>query len=785
LNRAAVNITMRWLTDSFTDIRYGLRRWAKNPLFTTAAISSLAIGIGANTAIFSIVSGVLLRPLPFADPQSLALLYETQPRSKAGLGFDGPVVFQDFDEWRRHSKLLAGMAAYSASARNYQAAGAVEQVPIVSAERGLFGLLGVSPILGRTFRADDPANVAVASYRFWKTYLHGEPSAAGRAVMLDGEEFRLIGVMPETFQFPYSTGKQGLWLPWSAPPDLQSHPNRRLEAVIGRLKPGTGTDEARQELNRMDSASRGGRVVRVERLQDVVTARARESLLVLLGAVGMVLLVACLNVANLLLAQAASRAREISIRASVGAGASRLARQFLTESLLLAFAGGATGFAIGIPGRRLLVQLAAAQIPRADEIAFDWRVFLFLLAICAMTGAGFGLAPAIAAARGFSRGLARRGIPSAARDGLVIAEIALAFMLLVAAGLLLRTFVNLQNAGAGLRAGNVLTAHVAVSGPQQAMALEERVSQIPGVRAAGMVSMLPLQNSGWTAGFTIPGRPTIYQTELRYVTPGYFRAMGIPLRRGRELSAHDVAGPERAIVVNEAFARLYFPGEEAVGRMTDRGRIVGVIGDVHQASLREAATPEMYFAVAQNFAQIRQIGSTLAVRTNGRSSVLPAAIRAAVRDVAPGQALFRVESMRQVVDESLASPKLYVWMIGLFAAIALLLAAAGVYGVIAYLVTLRTREFGIRMALGARNWHIAGHVIGRGLWLTALGLAMGVVGAIALTGVLRGVLYGVGATDGLTFGVVAAMLGAVALAACLGPAHRAAHVNPAISLRFE
>jgi putative ABC transport system permease protein len=358
-------------------------------------------------------------------------------------------------------------------------------------------------------------------------------------------------------------------------------------------------------------------------------------------------------------------------------------------------------------------------------------------------------------------------------------------MLLVGAGLLLRTFLNLQGTNPGLNAENAVTMHIVVSGAGDAMAIEERVAQIHGVRAAGMISLLPLQDSGWAGGFTIPGQPGIHETELRFVTPGYFRAMGIPLRRGRELSGRDVPGAPGVILINETFARLYFPNQDPVGRKIDRGTIVGVVGDVRQAALDTPPKPEIYFAVAQNFAQIRRLGWTLVARGDRPPEPLVGAIRRAIREVSPDQALFQVAAMQDVIDQSLANPRLYMWLVGLFAAIGTLLAIAGIYGVIAYLVTLRTREFGIRMALGADTGRMLRLVMARGAWLTALGLAIGIGGAAALTRVLRGVLYGVTATDSLTFGAAALLLGAVALGACLAPAHRAARVDPSIALRCE
>jgi putative ABC transport system permease protein len=742
----------------------------------------LAIGIGANTAICSVVSGVLLRPLPFAEPQKLVQLDETQPRTNRGLGFNHGVVFNDLEQWRRDSRLFSGMIIYSNSAKNFQGRGDPQQVATVAAERGLFAFLGVRAMLGRTFDERDPLNVAVASYEFWQKYSDGDRSAIGRTITLDEQPFMLIGVMPEGFQFPYSLSSDVVWLPWEANADLRSHPDRRVELVVARLKSGVGMEPARQELNAMASTSQGQRVVRVRPLKDVVSARARDGLLVLLGAVGMVLLVACVNVANLLLARTTSRGREIAIRSAIGASRLRLVRQFLTESVGLAVAGGLAGLALGAFGSRLLLRIAAAQIPRAGEIGLDWRVFTFLLAACLITGIGFGLAPALAATRNCGNNLVRRSVGPALRDALMVMEVALAFVLLVGAGLLLRTFINLHRTNPGLNPENVVTLHVVLSGAQDSMAIEERVAQIPNVRAAGLISLLPLQDSGWSAGFTVSGLPDVHETELRFVTPGYFRAMGIPLQRGREFSAHDNGATPRSVVINEALARMYFPNQDPVGRETDRGIIIGVVGDVPDMALGIPAKPEMYFA---GYAQIRQIGSTLVVRGYGSPERMLGAIRAAVREVRPAQALFQVATMQNVIEESLATPRLYTWLLGVFAAMGTLLALAGIYGVISYLVSQRTREFGIRMALGADSAGILRLVLSRGALVTAVGLAVGIAGAAGLTRVLRSVLYGVAPMDTGTFAAVTAILGMVALGACLIPARRAARVNPSVALRYE
>jgi predicted permease len=550
------------------------------------------------------------------------------------------------------------------------------------------------------------------------------------------------------------------------------------------MKQGTSIAAVRQELGSMNGPSQNKREVRVRSFREVAGSTVRDSLLILFGAVALVLLVACVNVANLLLARTASREREIAVRAALGAGRFRLIRQFLTESLLLSFAGASAGAALGMWGSRALVRAAAGQLPRAADIGMDWRVFAFLLAACVIAGISFGLAPALAAARGGSSALKSRAAASV-RDGLVVAEIALAFVLLAGAGLLMRTFLNLQRAETGFRSENVLTIHMVLANGAESTAIQERVAQVPGVRFAGFISMLPLQSSGWGAGFHVPGREEILPVELRYVTPDYFKAMGIPLRSGREFSPRDTADQRRVIIINEALARQYFPNQDPVGVQIDRGLIVGVVGDVRPAKLSEPATPVIFYTMAQNFAQIRSNGSTLVVSGHIPVENLVSPLRAAIREVSPNQALFRVATMRRVIETSLAQQRLYTWLLGLFAAIGTLLAVAGIYGVIAYLVTLRTREFGIRMAIGADAARVVRLVMRRGAVTVALGLAIGILGAVLLTRALRTLLYGVTPTDPATFAAMAALLAAVALSACLIPARRAAKVDPAVALRVE
>jgi putative ABC transport system permease protein len=797
-----------WVETTVQDLRYALRTLRNSPSFAIAAVCTLALGIGANTAIFSVVSGVMLRPLPFADPDRLVQLNQTIPPGTLGL-----VPYPDLEELRKQSTSFEAMVAYSTTSRNLQGVDEPELVPTVAAERGLFQMLGVAPVFGRTFHDDDPLNVAVASAGFWRRHFGAEWPAQGRNITLDGESFTVIGVMPEAFQFPYRASRTEIWIPWEAPLQYRNSRNYRPEFVAARLKQGVNLEAARSEVSviaRRQEAqfpdTNKGRGVRIRPLSEVIAGQVRGSLLVLLGAVGLVLLVACANVANLLLARAAMRSREVAIRAALGAGHLRLVRQFLTESLLLAIGGGLAGLALGRWGAGLLLKLAATQIPRASEIGFDWRVFTYLTAMCIVTGIGFGLAPAIATARadagnGLVRSSTRAGSATKRlRDGLVVAEVAMAFMLLIGAGLLLRAFFNLQRVEMGLAPENVLTLNLMVSGAQRQIpgaaarycyAIEERIRQIPGVQAAGFISFLPLQNSGWNGYFSIAGRAREAparqpSAELRYVSPGYFRALGIPIRKGRGFTDRDNSDAPPVVLVNETLARLYFPDEDPTGqRILYRGTIIGVVGDVRQSGLDRAPAAEIYYPLAQNFGQLPAAGMAVAVRGLAPPESLASAVRGAIRDVNPNQPVFNIKTMHRVIADSLSKWKLYTWLIGLFAGIALLLAVAGIYGVISYAATSRTREFGIRLALGADARSVLGLVLRHGGLLVALGLIAGLCGALALTRLLSGLLYGVTPTDPATFAVMAVLLGAVALAACLGPARRAARVDPAVALRCE
>ncbi len=808
----------RWLEQLGQDLRFGARELWTNRGFATTAILTLALATGATTAIFSVVNGVLLRPLSFDHPNRLVEVYGRNWSEDRGApdAITGPVAPAHILAFSR-SRSFEGLSGYSVTTSLLQSPSGLERLNAAVVDVGLLSLLGAEAIAGRTFRADDPLDAVVISAALWERRFARDPSVPGKVVNLDGRPLTIVGVMPDSFQFPYRAGSliQGtqpesrtdVWLP-IAPLGAGSLPRGRL-SVVGRLKPDVTLETATAELSviaaqieeqhnvQFPTPNRFRVGVRLRPLADVVVGPVRRSLWMLFAAVGLVLGAACANVANLLLARMSTRDREVLTRAALGAGPLRLARQFLAESLLLSLAGGLLGITIARWGTDLLMTLAAARIPRAHEVTLDWQAFLFLLLACVATAVLFGLAPALTAARMDVRGIARdlgsrttmgrtRRI---IRDSLVIVEVALAFLLGIGAALVVREIIRLQNVDPGIVTDNVLTLHLT---PQLTAndyhAIEARVSQVPGVRAAGFTQLLPLQSWGWEAGFNIKGRPPDLvrrSAELRFVTPGYFRAAGAVLAGGRTFADGDTAAAPRVIMVNQALVRQYLPGEDAVGRELDRGTIVGVVRDVRQVGLDRPAAPEIYYAAAQNLTMVTDLGMTLVVSATGAPESLTSAIRSAVRDVNPNVAIFQVKTMKQVVADSLWQLNLYRWLIGLFAALALGLAGLGLYGVIAYSTAARTREFAIRVALGSGQRAVSRLVLVRGLSLTAIGLGFGVSCAFVawkLTSSLDALSISSG-PDFVSFGVTAGLVLAIALLACAVPAARAARVDPAVALR--
>jgi putative ABC transport system permease protein len=776
------------------DIRYATRALFRTPTLTLTVVLIMALGIGATTAVFTVANSVLFRPLPFADPERLVQF--------------GTVGVLEFGAYRDQSRSFETLVSYGVINKTLYGDEAPERIAAVAAERGLFDLLGVRPLAGRTFNQSDPLNVAVVSQGFWQRRYGGRPSVDDWKIVLDGQPYTVIGIMPDGFQFPYRTTMTDVWIPT----DLPRTENwfQRIDVAVGRVRPGVTTEAAVAELRtiaqRLEplAKSNPSRTVQVTPLTETIVGRSRTAVLTLLGAVTMVLLIACANVANLLLVRAEGRRREVAVRIALGAGRGRLFTQSLTESVVLAFAASIAAIFIALGMTKVLATMAAAQIPRAFEIGLDWTAFLFLLAVALATALAFGVVPALYATKAdvagtlnAASGRSSRGHGAVAiNKALVVTEIALAFILLTGTGLLVRALMSLHRAPTGISAASVLTMRMESRGPYPETtaapgstltaqgsyfkAVEERVSRVPGVRAAGVVTRLHVQSPGFTATFTVAGRPQPpngggEDVRLRDASPGYFRALGIPVRAGRMFSE-----AEPGILVNETLARQHFSGEDPVGRVLSRGTIVGVVGDVRQ-SLRLPAEPEIYNPLAST----SYSAATLVVSAAIPAERLIAPIRAAIRDINPNQTVFDVKTMEQVISAAHADVDLSLWLIGLFAGLAFLLSVAGIYGVLSYAVTAREKEFGIRIALGADPSRMLRLVLAQGALLVGTGAVLGIGGALALTRFLRTLLYEVTPTDPMTFTIATLTLVGVTMLACLIPASRAIAVDPIDVLRRD
>jgi predicted permease len=721
-------------------------------------------------------------------------------------------------DYRRQSRSFDALVGYEVSARYLRTSAGPERVTVVRAESPFFEMLGVPTIVGRAFGAGDPANVAVVSETFWRRRLRANASAIGSTTLLDDQPFRIIGVMPDSFQFPYksasllsgvaSQARTDMWLPMSPP----LRERGRISNVTGRLKTGVSLRAAEAELAAISQrlqeqytpAMRPRGVHLVPLADAVVDVGVRRPLALLFGAVALVLVLACANMANLSLVRVTLRSREVAVRAALGADARRLVSQFLMESVLLSLAGGAIGFVVAWLGTNRLMDAVRTHLPRAHEVGIDWSVFLFLLGACLITGVVFGLAPAIAAARMNPHRVLQEtgshgttGVTSSRfRDGLVVAEIALAFVLAVGAGLLVRELARLKDTRSGMDTRNIVTFHLGRRmtpdrSSRYLYEIESRVRELPGVRSAGFTQLLPLQNWGWTSNstdFRVRGTdvPTSlpYQIELRYVTPGYFDALGVRLQSGRSFTVGDDSAAPPAIVINQALARRAFGDENPIGKETTRGNIVGVIEDVRQVHLDQPPRPEVYYPVAQNWSQVNELGMTLVVRAVGRPESVIDAVRSTIKRVDPNQAVFNVRTMERVVADSLADFTMYLRLMGLFAVIALLIALTGTYGVISYVAASRTREFAIRIALGADSGRVTRFVLRRSALLTALGVAIGVVVALAATPLLANLPVTIRAPSVQVMVPVGVLVVLAAIAASLVPARRAARADPvAVILR--
>jgi putative ABC transport system permease protein len=800
------------------DLRYGARMLLKKPGFTLTAALTLALGIGANTAIFSVVNAVLLRPLPYPEPAALVRIYEKETDS-ALPSERLDVAPANFLDWRRQSRTLVEIAAWG---QEEQALASKDQAdPVVAAfvTFNFFSVLGVNPLRGRVFTSEedktDRDTVALLSYGLWQRRFGGDPNLVGQRVNLDGSQYTVVGIMPSGFQYPRGAE---IWTPLALNANQTQMREAHFLQVIARRRPDAALAQVRAEMETIASslarqypATNKNWTVNVVPLLEDEVGQARATMLLLMGAVGLVLLIACANVSSLLIARGATRRTEITIRAALGASRRRIVRQLLTESALLAGLGGGLGLLLALWGTDALLALSPSEIPRMQTVRVDFYALGFTLAVTLLAGLIFGMLPALQAARINLHESLKEGGRSASGartqkrifGALVVSEIALALIVLAGAGLLLNSFLRLRRVEIGIQTSNVLTVEVNLPSARYSGAdwkaqrlnfygqVIERIRALPGVAAVGAIDSLPLggHQRGWT--FRKEGQ-TLAPSErpvagFQIATTDYFRAMGMQIRRGRAFAESDRSGSAPVAIVNESFARQFYPNEDPLGQriiIRDRpesNEIVGVVNDIRHFGPDKAPGPEMYVPYNQLV-----VGAVpLVVRTKSEPEALIGAVQKEVRAVDREVAVGKVRTMTQMMSATLAERRFALLLLGGFAVVALLLAAIGIYGVMAYAVTQRTREIGIRIALGARAADVLRLIIKQGLSLALIGVVTGLVGAFALTRLMKDLLFGVSATDPLTFIVIALLLTFSMLLACWIPARRATKVDPMVALRTE
>jgi putative ABC transport system permease protein len=823
------------------DVRYGLRMLGKNPGFTAIAVLTLALGIGANTAIFSVINSVILQPLPFKNPSQLVDLGVTE---NAPGNF--PLTGDDYLDWQAQNRTFTAMSLYGWD-RSVSASGSGSSEPatVLNTQANFFSNLGVQPLIGRTFASGEDHegknHVAVLSYPFWQEHFGGKPDAVGQNIELDEESYSIVGVMPRWFNFP---GRVDIWTPLDMSRKSLGGRGSHHWRAFGRIKDGTNLAQARADLVALsESLSKQYRdpsdveKAIITPLQERLIGDTRPELVILFGAVGLVLLVACANVANLVLARSTSRVREMAVRATMGATRWRMMRQLLTESILLSAGGAALGLVAAMWFVDLLQTAKTLPIPRANPVQVNLPVLLFTMAVSVLVGILFGLAPALhVSAQSLSEELkssaqavaSPSGWRRVLRDALVVGEIAVSLALLVGAGLLMRSFARMRSANIGVETKNVLT--VGVSLPESkykdiAQKMEfydrllEKLSHTPGITAAAITAELPLEggNNGY---ITVPGDTNPADANLLvewgYVSPDYFRAMGIPLLQGRNFAPQEAArasdvsrklrsiyesakNPDKVAVpadlsfvamINKTMASTFWPNQDPIGKTFKNGdsgpqtTVIGVVGDVKEWGITDKVIPQAYYPDAVMFGW-GGFGVQVVLKTTVAPTAVIGAVQKEVRNLDSSLAVFQPRTMDQVVADNMQDASLRTFLLGAFAVLTLILSAVGIYGVMAYLVTQRTHEIGIRVALGAKRGEVLALVLRHGIQLTLMGVVIGTLIALALTRVLSKLLYGVSATDPLTFTVVAALLSLVSVAACVIPAGRATRVDPMVALRYE
>jgi len=812
------------MTNFLQDIQFGFRMLLKSRGLAAIAIFALALGIGANTAIFSVVNTVLLRALPYPQPDQLVWFWESQPNLE-----QAPFSAADFLDYQAQNQSFQQVATIRRLSFNLTGQGAAERIPGMVATPNVFSLLGVHPILGRDFLPEEGAfgapRRALLTFGLWQSHFAGDRAVVGRSLTLDNQPVQIIGVLPANFR--YGGTDVLLWVNpvnvvpevFSTFPDWERNIRNNREthylSIVGRLKPGVALSQAQSDINTIVARLHQqypvttGHNVRLIPLRELSAGPVRQTLVILLGVVGLVLLIACANVANLLLSRAVTRRREIAIRTALGAGRLRIVRQLLTESMLLSLVGGVLGLALAWGLVRLLVAASPEQLPRVQEIALDLRVLLFTLGVSLLTGLLFGLAPALAATRhslghflkeagrGGAEGLAHNRL----RGVLVVTEVAFSLVLLVCAGLLGRSFVRMLEVNPGFRPDHMVTmwmnftsANYAPKGrPTQFLEqLIPRAAALPGVEGVAISNDLPLEGDDTTTGLSdVEGRAPFPRGQqplvgVHAVNPGYFRSMGIPQLRGREFSASDNANSTPVVIINQKLAETLWPGQDALGKhfhlMGDKqSEVVGVVGNVLHNGLGESVSLESYLAFPQN--PWSYVG--LAVRTHGDPGAVYGAVRSLVEQIDPELPVHDMRPMEQVVAETMASRRLTLWLVGAFAALAFVLASVGIYGVMSYAVTERVHEIGVRMALGAQRRDVLRLVVGHGMRHAAIGLLLGSVAAFLAARAMTTLLFGIRPGDPLTYIGIALVLALAALLACYIPARRATSVDPMVALRYE
>ncbi|HKP13610.1 MAG TPA: ABC transporter permease [Blastocatellia bacterium] len=798
------------------DLRYGARMLTRNPGFTVVAILALTLGIGATTAIFSVVNSVLLKPLPFPESEQLVYLWETHPQIK-----EMSISYPNYQDWHAQNEVFDNLGVYRRQSYNLTGSGEPERLTGGMMSADLFAGLRVNPLRGRVFSEDEDkpgaTPVVVLSYALWQRRFGGDPNILDQQLTLNDRSYTVIGVMPPDFQFP---SRVELWVPVgqsAKDPGWDSRGNHPGLYGIARLKPGATVEQARANmesvaanLEKQYPDSNTGNRIAVTPALEVFVGDVRPALRVLLGVVALVLLIACANVANLLLARSTTRQKEMAIRTAMGASRRRIVRQLLTESVLLSAVGGALGLLLASWGVRLIIAISPNSIPRAKEIGVDNRVLVFAIVVAALTGILFGLVPALQASKPDlnetlkDAGRGSTGRRHVLRNVLVVAEVMMTVMLLVGAGLMVRSFYRLQQVDPGFNADNLLTFGVTLPPQKYKEAaqqigffeqLADRLRTLPNVEAVGISSGLPLGNNGWQTSFVVDGQPPPEPgrtplTEAAAASPEYFRALGITLLKGRNFTDADTKDVPRVALVDEEFAKRYFDGD-AIGKRIRPGgndprnplvEIVGVVRRVKMEGLKQDSDR------VQSYYPFRQLPSTnmrVSVKTVGDPMAIASAAREQVLAIDPNQPIANLDSMQELRAQSIAPERLNLILFACFAAVALVLATVGIYGVMSYSVTQRTHEIGIRMALGAQPRNVLGMVVRQGMLLTAAGLGLGVGGALLATQLMASLLFGVSATDPLTFLAIPLLLAGVALGACFIPARRATKVDPMIALRYE